>query len=216
MLTLYCINYNWGDTMKNNNSIIMMIIGILTLLVAVTSATIAYFSATSTTNPQIITTSSLNLTVETDGDSTHVTNIKPTTWSNTLENNINNSDISKIPFKVVSPSSTNGVYNIKLGTISPIVLNETDVNGTLSGGSISDIKYKIYTKTGVAVGTEGFFSDTMGTPTNYKEIISGNLSSELNDEYILYVYIENTQSDIQNKLQGLDFTVVITGSAQQS
>ena len=86
-----------GRNMERENGkgkIALTVIGAATLLTALVGATFAYFSATSTTTTQTVTTANLNLSITADGDATHVTNIKPTTWSDTMSDNTTNADIS--------------------------------------------------------------------------------------------------------------------------
>ena len=203
---------------NGRGKIALTVIGAATLLIALAGATFAYFSATSTTTTQTITTSSLNLTVAADGEATHVSGIKPTTWVSTTDAETNN-DIAIIPFKVTGSSSTNGTYTVNLST--NIVLNSGTVveqqDGEavpLTGGDVSDIKYRLFTKEGTEIGSEKSFSAT----TNEDIVTNGTITADvpLNDEYILYVYIENDESNPQNKLQGIDFTITLGGSASQA
>lgn len=198
--------------------IALTVIGVATLLTALVGATFAYFSATSTTTAQTVTTANLNLSITADGAATHVTNIKPTTWSDTMSDNTTNADIARIPFKVTGTSSTNGKYTVNMQT--SIALN----NGTvveqeggeavaLNGGEISDIKYRLYKKDGTAVGNEQSFAATTDVDIVTNAAITANVA--LTDEYILYVYINNT-GKAQNKLQGIDFTITLGGSAIQT
>ena len=198
--------------------IALTVIGAATLLIALAGATFAYFSATSTTTTQTITTSSLNLTVAADGEATHVSGIKPTTWVSNTDAKTNN-DIAIIPFKVTGSSSTDGTYTVNLST--NIVLNSGTVveeqgqaGVPLTGGDVSDIKYRLFTKEGTELGSEKSFSAT----TNEDIVTNGTITADvpLNDEYILYVYIENDESNPQNKLQGIDFTITLGGSASQA
>lgn len=192
--------------MENKNSkVLLTVIGVLTFLAALIGATFAYFSATSTTNEVKVTTSNLNLNVEANGAATHVTNIKPTTWN--ADTKDTNPDVAKIPFKVTGTSSVAGTYTVNLKT--NIVLNNE-----LNGGSESDIKYRLFDSSGTEIGTEGSFQAT--TDVDILEDIAITANSTILDEYTLYVYIENNTEAEQNKLQDIDFTISLGGSAQQS
>ena len=105
--------------MDKKNKIILTVLAVLTLFIAILGATFAYFSAVSKSKPQIITTSSLSLSVTLKG-STHVTNIKPTTWVNKTSAE-DNKDIAKIPFSVTAPAGVKATYNINMSTKIPCV-----------------------------------------------------------------------------------------------
>ncbi len=192
--------------MENKNKVLLTVIGALTFIAVLVGATFAYFSATSTTNSVNVTTSNLNLNVEANGSATHVTNIKPTTWDDeTLANNDTNADIAKIPFKVTGTSSVQGTYTVNLKT--SIALNDS-----LTGGDVSDIKYRLFDSEGEEIGTEGSFAAS--TDVNILEDITIDGSGAILDEYVLYVYISDNSAE-QNKLQDVDFTISLGGSAQQ-
>lgn len=214
---------------ERKSKILLTAIGAGTLLVAMVGATFAYFSATYTTTTQEVTTADLNLTVTADSNTTHITNIKPTTWSDTLATNLTNTDIAKVSFKVTSTSSSAGTYsiemlsnNLKLNT-STVLEEQGGTAVALQGGSLSDIKYNVYKLSGDASSASSYTAvsgtgatGTFDAPTTAKEIISGaTITSSLNDQYVIFVYIEN-KDEAQNQLQGLDFDVTVTGSASQS
>ena len=118
------------------NRTILLTLTILTLVVTMIGATFAYFSAVSQSDPQIVTTSSLNINLAILG-STHLSDIDPTDWSDKISDNEKNEEIAIIPFTVTSDSNTNAKYTVNMST--RIVPNTEKV-----GGSVSDIKYKIY------------------------------------------------------------------------
>ncbi len=189
--------------MDKKNKKILTVLAVLTLLVALVGATFAYFSATSKSEPQIITTSSLSISVTLKG-STHVTNIKPTTWTSTAAAQTNK-DIAKIPFSVTSPAGVKATYDINMSTKIPS-------NSALTGGSASDVKYKLFKDGEATAIKEGSFSADFS-----ESIITGaaiDEGSALNDAYVLYVYIEN-KDVAQNTLQAVDFSINITGTANQ-
>ena len=189
--------------MEKKNRTILTVLWVSTLFITLVGATLAYYSAVHKSKPQVITTSSLSLSVTTKG-SMHVENIKPTTWTS-VASAANNTDISKIPFTVTAPAGAKAIYDINLSTSIPI-------NPELSGGSVSDIKYKLF-KTGEKTPLkEGSLSANFSediivdSPINEGEV--------LNDSYMLYIYIENRQAE-QNMLQDIDSSIKITGSADQ-
>lgn len=190
--------------MDKKNRTILTVLAVLTLFIALLGATYAYFSATSKSEPQIITTSSLSLAVTLKG-STHVTNIKPTTWSTNMSNNESNVDIAKIPFKVSTSAGVKAYYDITMSTAIPS-------NTSLSGGNATDVKYKLFKSGETTALKEGNFSASF----NEKIISDAPIEDgvELNDEYDLYVYIEN-KDEAQNTLQNIDFSINISGNAKQ-
>ena len=191
--------------MDKKNRIVLTVLASLTLVIALIGATFAYFSAVSQSEPQVITTSSLNLSVAING-STHITNIKPTTWSSDLSQNDVNVDIVRIPFTVSSSSRLNGNYNINMTTQIPS-------NSQLSGGSASDVKYKLFKNGETTPLKEGSLSSDFNEDIITMAPITAD--STLNDTYILYVYIEN-KNEAQNTLQNIDFSIILNGSADQT
>lgn len=201
---------------NTKGKIALTVIGAATLLVALAGATFAYFSATSTTETKTITTSNLNLTVAANGAATHVSNIKPTKWTS-VDAVASNEDIAVIPFKVTGTSSTNGTYVVNMQT--DITLNPSTVVETqggqavgLKGGEVADVKYRLYKNGKEIIGETAFEAATN------KDIVTNGVitaNNALNDEYVLYVYIKDNDSD-QNKLQGINFTITLGGSAVQA
>jgi len=189
--------------MDKKNRITLIVLAILSLLVATIGATFSYFSAVSRSKPQIITTSSLSFHLQIEG-TTHVTNIKPTAWSNTLSDNETNTDIAKIPFKVTTKSGVKGNYDVIMSTAIPS-------NDKLTGGNASDIKYKLY-KDETKI-KEGSFSENFSEELITDSEILPNVTS--NDKYKLYVYIEDN-NDEQNSLQNISFIIDLNGKATQT
>lgn len=189
--------------MDKKNKTILTVLSVLTLLVALLGATFAYYSATSKSEPQIITTSSLSLSINIDG-SINVDNIKPTNWVS-LASAQTNKDITRIPFTVSSPAGVKAVYSVNMDTVIPS-------NSELTGGDASDIKYKLFKDGETTPLKEGSFS------SNFNEQIITNseiaLNTPLNDKYVLYVYIENENAE-QNTLQNISFSINLTGRADQ-
>lgn len=193
------------EQIDNKNKATLTILWILTFLIALVGATFGYFNSISKSDEQIITTGqALSVSVVINGSS-NVTNISPTTWNaNDISENEKNKNISIIPFSVSSTSRVNGSYTINMST--NIIENEL-----FEGGSASDIAYKLYK--GNNLVTEGNFNSgdfskdiTTGTITN---------TNDLNDNYKLYVYIDETHFE-QNKLQNISFKITIGGTATQT
>ena len=118
------------------NRTILMILGFLTIIITMIGATFAYFKAVSQSEPQILTTTSLSINIGIK-NSLNVKNITPTTWSENMDDNLNNENIAHIPFVVSSDSKIKALYGVNMTTnIKP--------NNTLTGGEASDIKYVLY------------------------------------------------------------------------
>lgn len=191
----------------SKNKVLLTVVIAITLLVALVGATFAYFSATSTSAEQTVTTSSMNLLVSVEG-STHITDIAPTTFDySTVAENKN---VAKIPFKVTGSSSQAGTYTINLN--NNIQLKDTLADGTpLTGGELADLKYQLYTADGQKVLDETDYSTASFDLIEDHEIVAG----DIDDSYVLYVYIKDNGGD-QNKFQENDFTITLSGSAKQA
>ena len=189
--------------MDKKNRKLLTILWVITLFITLVGASFAYYNSVSKSKPQVITTSSLSLSVTIKG-STHIENIKPTNWTNVTDAK-NNTDIAKIPFTVNVPAGVKAVYDVNMETTIPI-------NETLSGGSVSDIKYKLF-KTGE---TTPLKEGSLNSYFNEDVIIDSpiNEGQALTDSYMLYVYIENKDVE-QNALQDISFSIKITGRADQ-
>ena len=188
--------------MDKKNRIFLTVLAIFTLIMAMIGATFSYFTAIKKSKPQIITTSSLSFMLNISG-ATHVTNIKPTKWSNVISENEQNVDIAKIPFIVTSYSGVKATYDITMSTAIPS-------NQFLTGGSASDIKYKLY-KEGTKI-KEGNFTSIFS-----EKLISDSeipLDIKTIEYYKLYVYIEDN-NEAQNSLQNIDFIINLDGRANQ-
>jgi len=203
---------------ERNNKVLLTVVGVLTLIASLVGATFAFFSATSTTEtPVNITTSNLNLSVNADGEALKVSGIKPTTWNDDVledlanvgtEGYVANPDIAVIPFVVEGTSNLPGTYVVNM---------TTSFVSTLTTDDVSDIKYRIYerndTTVGNQVGTEGSFA----APTDADILTNVSFTAgDITDEYVMFVYIENDTQNDQNKLQEVDFTISLGGSATQS
>ena len=74
-----------------------------------------------------------------------------------------------------------------------------------------------------ADGSEVLGEQSFAATTNVDIITNGSITIpegattvSLNDEYILYVYIKNNPGKAQNKLQEVNFTISLGGSASQA
>lgn len=196
---------------KNGNKILLTVIGIAVLVVATIGATFAYFSATGGTATQNVTTGELKVAATSslaDGVS-----IKPTTWASATDAD-SDTDIAKVGLSVVTDGTTitTGKYDIKL-TTTGIALN-TDAN--LEGGALSDVKWALYDNddktTEVAKG-----DFTSGNVTN-KALNTSKISVPAGtntDNYTLYIWIEDTPTAKQDKLQKVTLTAQLVVDAIQ-
>ena len=132
---------------KNNNKVVLTIIGLAILVVATIGATFAYFSATSKTVNQNVTTGELK--VATTSTVANNTNLKPT---DVMDNNDSNADIAKITLSVdtTGTSITTGTYDIQLTTTGIELKDQIDSSSTeggkidLVGGKLEDVKWALY------------------------------------------------------------------------
>ena len=191
------------EKIDNKNKVTLIVLWVLILLVVSIGATFAYFRAVAESKPQIITTEGLTFNLDIEG-STNVDDIKPTIWNESnLTANENNEDVTVIPFKVYSSTGVKGIYKVRMTT------NITE-NDLYEGGSAEDIKYKVYN------GSNLIKSGNFTTGNFDVEIVNGVISDNgINDNYRLYVYIEN-KNTVQNKLQGISFIVKLIGTAEQT
>ncbi|MBQ7141348.1 MAG: hypothetical protein IJO32_07600 [Bacilli bacterium] len=192
------------EKIDNRNKVTLIIIWILILLISLIGGTFTYFSAIKKSDKQIITTRNLSISVIIE-NSTNLKNIEPTDWdSSDMSKNENNKNIAVIPFRVTSKSRLTGTYSVDLNT------NITE-NNLYDGGKAEDIMYKIY-KDGKEVISGNFNEGEFN-----KKVVSGIISRDrdLNDEYKLYVYIDETNV-VQDKLQGISFGLTLVGRADQT
>jgi len=191
------------EKIDNKNKVTLIVIWILIMLITVIGATFAYFKAVAESKPQIITTEGLTFSLVIDGP-INVDDIKPTAWNdNDLSANENNEDVTIIPFNVFSNTGIDGSYKVNMTT------NITE-NNLYEGGSAEDIKYKVY-RNNQLVKSGNFTTGDFNA-----EIVNGTITENgVNDDYKLYIYIEN-KDNVQNKLQGISFTVTLIGTADQN
>ncbi len=188
--------------MENNNksSVLLTVLGICTLLVALVGASFAYFSAQSSTEKETVTTGELK--VVTTLSRTETDKIKPTTFSQ--PDAADNSDVAKLNFNVKGTGTTvdKGTYSIYiLGTATPKEVGE-------AGGTLKDIKYALYQDSTKKI--EGDYSDISGG----KAILTDQeLTADTDDNYVLYVYINESSSN-QDNLQDIDISTTMYATAQ--
>lgn len=190
---------------NKNNSVLLTVLGVCTLLVALVGASFAYFTATSTTTDQNVQTGKLE--VQSTLSETAQSNIKPTTWA--ADTADTNADIAKFTFNVkgVGTTVTGGTYNIQLlGAASGI---KTDADK----GTIADIEYALYKGTaadGTLVKTGSFTTIATATVVNSAGVA---LSATTDDTYTLYVYIKETNKN-QDNLQNVTISSTMNALAQ--
>ena len=220
--------------MKNRNNVILTIIGAATLLVAIIGASFAYFSATSTTVKQNVTTGILKVSIT--SETVEGGNIKPldTTQYDTVEEKLSNIDVVKVPVSVIYTGTTvDGYYNIYLDATGLSLKTETDEGKPLTGGSLDQVKWELIKNSDNSViGSDDFGDVTSGSVTDLKlntESITitpkETVEIEGKDEYTLLIYIENTEdstgedglpiSGVQDQLQGMEITATVKVKAYQ-
>ena len=191
---------------KKNNSILLTIIGIATLLVSLVGATFAFFTASNSSETQQIETGKLN--VATVLSSTDQENIIPTTWDSTnIQNNIDNDNIAKFTFTVDGNGTTvtDAMYDISLiGLVVP---------GTTEGlgGVTSDVKYQLLDNTNTVVATGDFSEVATGKVIKSGVNITGDITGENSHKYTLCVYILDNGN--QDNLQGKTITAQMIATA---
>ncbi len=189
---------------NNKKKIIYSSLIVIIILLIISGITYAWFSARGETESQQITTAKVDLVVEVNPDATHIKDIKPTTWSEDIEENNNNTDIVQIPINVINNSTIDVKYNLKLATEN-LSLND---NVELPGGSLSDIKYVLYRLDGEnRKAKKGNFENLSEEQFIMKV---KHINKDETHHYVLYVYIEETDG-IQNSLQGLNFNIIVNG-----
>lgn len=198
---------------NKTNNIVLTIIAVATLLVAIIGASFAYFSATSTSSSQKITTGKLSVIAS--SSSINEANIKPTTWDNEkMTTNIDNPDIAKLPFTVNTTDTTiSSEYDIFLSTIGVALNDEGNISNTpLFGGDLSDIKWVLIKENDKSIVDKGDF--TGGDVTNKKlntnsiEIVPGV------DSYKLLFYISDSEN-LQDKLQNVTISAAVSVEGKQ-
>ena len=193
---------------KNSNSIVLTVIGVATLLVALVGATFAYFSASSTSDPESV--QSGHLTISSSLDEADEKDIVPTEWSETMSENDDNINIAKFQYTVNGSGTTvrDAVYDVKLtGTVSLASKVENGVTASDQGGEESDVLYKLVS--GESVVAEGNYSQIK----TGKQILTGKtLNISGNDTYTLYVFIDETNTN-QDKLQGANVSATMEATA---
>ncbi len=185
---------------SNKNSVLLTVLGVCTLLVALIGASFAFFSAQSTTQTENVKTGELK--VVTTLNRIESDNIKPTTFDQAEA--AENDDVAKLTFNVKGTGTTvdGGKYSIYiLGAATP-----KEVGG--AGGSLDDIKYELYQ--GSVQKAQGKYSDIVSDTPILEDI---DLTSATDDNYTLYVYINESGSN-QDKLQNIDITTTMYAKAQ--
>lgn len=196
---------------KKNNSILLTVIGVATLLVALIGATFAYFTATDISDPQNVDTGKLN--ISTVLSSTSQSNIIPTTWDDTtIANNINsNANIAKFTFTVNGEDTDvrNAVYDVTLvGAVSPLTTVDNGVSAADQKGDSTQVLFKLVDSSNTVVASGNY-----GEITSGKKILSGKtITGGQTDTYTLCVYIEES-GDNQDKLQGATVSATMTANA---
>ena len=179
---------------QQNRKLILTIMGVSILVVATIGATIAYFSATSSANPQNITTGELKVAAE--SKISNNSNIKPATWDDTnMENNNSNTDIARIELTVDTTGTTikTGKYDILLTTTGIKLNAETE---ELKGGKLSDVKWALYKldSEGAVAKADGKIGEGNFSKSGQDEG-TGEISGDVND-----LIINNSKEDGNNSI----------------
>ena len=201
---------------RNSNKLLLTVIAIAVLIVATVGATFAYFSATSGTVEQNVTTGELRITAS--SSLVHGASIKPTTWENATTAD-DDKEIAKVGLKVDTDGTTitGGNYDIYLTT--------TGINlGTAkTGGALADVRWALYNDTNKAEAlvTGDFDPETEGSlDGNYVDRKINTEAIDIpvggqEDNYTLYIWVENTPDAKQDNLQGLVINATLRVSANQ-
>ena len=184
-----------GDHIKKLNKSLLIICSVIIILV-ISSLTYAYFDQYKAGTEQNININEFNFDLTTSSN-TNVENLFP------IDETIYNSKIAldddanvyKITFNVNGNADINGVYKIILDSII-----ELNPDTSLTGGTANDIKYVLY-EGNTKLINGNFTSDFNGVIYN-KNFKAGNI----NDNYILYIYIEDTSISL-NKLKNISFNI---------
>lgn len=202
--------------MENNNNnkrnIAIAVVGIIILVVVTIGVSFAYFSATSISSSQNIKTGQLKL--EATSSKLNATGINPTVWSSVIANNVANTDIAQVMLSVNTYGTTvdRAKYDIYL-TTSGISLNTSE---ELTGGSLSDIKWKLVDASNSIIGFGDFTDGNYTTATkitNNPITIQGNIDNKEDaiQTYILFIYIEDNGQ--QDQLQDLNISATMSAKS---
>lgn len=199
---------------KNKINIVITILGISILALATLGATFAYFSSTSNTTEQNIKTGTI--AVKASSSKENANNIKPTTWSSLISDNVANPNIAQVKLSVntYGTSVDDAKYNVYF-TTSGIKLNEEE---GLEGGLLGDIKWKLVNDESTIIGSGDFADGNYIEPFMANEnpiLIDNNASTEeeATQTYILFIYIEDNGK--QDQLQNLSIDVTMSAKAVQ-
>ena len=203
------------ENQGNGNKALLLVIGAATFITAMVGATFAYFSATSTSDEKTVTTATSNLTVTATNNS--VENIRPTTWNE--GNKDTDTEIVKMTVSVDGTSTASGRYSLTMNqpTISIASIASDQ-------GAVGDFKWAAYDEEGnqlvaptsmAASQTNTLIpgKDKSGYTNDYTA--TGDSPVTIDDEYYVYVWIENKNAD-QNNLQEVSFDLTFTGSGTTS
>jgi len=211
--------------MKNKNNLLLTILGIVTLLIAVVSASIAYLSATSVTNQKIETgelviSSVTGTVVGKDIRPVYASALnEPWTSDDANVSTIkNNEDIIKLNVNVDTTGTTLTTKNDDK-VIADLELYLVAIAGfgdeEYIQGVPSDIKWKLVdSETGNEINSGEFsqlFSEIKLTKDNEPLAVTSDVTSY---DYTLLIYIlENNQN--QTDLQGLTLSAKVRAEVKQ-
>lgn len=192
---------------NSNNNIVLTVLGIATLLVAITGASFAYFTATSITTNQNIKTGVLKISTTTG--SVQGANIKPVKESdiNTITKKKENADVIKIPITVNTTDTTIDA------TLDVYMTAAGFGDKTYTNGNPTDIKWELLDSTDTNIGSGSFDMNTTDLKLNTNSIET--VSDKTTYNYTLLIYILDN-NDIQDDLQDLTLSATLRVDAKQA
>ena len=193
---------------KRNTSIVLTVIGIATLLIALVGATFAYFSATSGSDPQNISTG--NLTISSTLGTSPNNQIIPTKWvSATAAKSDRNIASFTLTVNGTGTTVADALYDISL-TAAVSLVEATPGEDEEIGGEISDVKYALVNSSDNVIEQNTFSGASI---SNLKLNDAGfPLTNDTADTYTLYIWIEENDLN-QDKLQGATVSASLVADA---
>ena len=202
---------------NKDNNIILTIIAIITLLIAIVGASVAYFSAISKTKGQIITTGELKISAV--SGAVNEADIIPVKLENipTISAKMLNPNIAKLPLTIDTTGTTiAGTYQMYLNTTGI----DEKINTNL--GNSSHIKWELVSVTGENQNTEysiinsGDFKNGDAKElkiSNNQEIFDIAVNGSV-QKFNLLIYILD-DGNLQDDLQSMTITASTTVEAKQ-
>lgn len=202
---------------KKDNNIFLTIVAIITLIVAIVGASFAYFSATSNTERQNVTTGSLKISAI--SGAVNEANIIPVKAENitTINAKMLNPNIAKLPLTIDTTGTTiEGTYQM--------YLNTTGIDGKINttSGNSSHIKWELVGITGENDNIQHSIINSGNFETgdaknlrisNNDEIFDISVNGSIQKFYLLIYILDD--GNIQDDLQSMVITASTTVEAKQ-